>query len=381
MHPAALPTQFAPAERASWEEIRAQARYFADFRLLQQFFDAVPNIFLILNKHRQIIFANKALLELVGLKDEDTVYGLRPGEVLNCIHAAEHEGGCGTTEFCKTCGAVQAILTSLRGRESIKECRISQDNGEALDLRVFATPLSIGKSRFTLFSIADIRHEKRRLALERIFFHDILNVAGGLWGFAGLLKDADPGELDTIADTIYNLAETLIEEINAQRDLLIAENNELTVKPTPIDSLSFLREVAGLYQKHQVAKGRHIQIDPAAAAVPFVSDATLLRRVVGNMVKNALEACTEGQTVTLGCRHYPNGIELWVHNPTFMPRSVQLQMFNRSFSTKGKGRGLGTYSMKLLTERYLQGAISFTTSQTEGTTFTARYPLALQTPA
>jgi Signal transduction histidine kinase regulating citrate/malate metabolism len=63
-----------------------------------------------------------------------------------------------------------------------------------------------------------------------------------------------------------------------------------------------------------------------------------------------------------------------------MPREVQLQLFQRSFSTKGSNRGLGTYSMKLLTERYLHGSIAFTVSEEEGTTFFARYPCKVQTP-
>jgi sensor histidine kinase regulating citrate/malate metabolism len=60
-----------------------------------------------------------------------------------------------------------------------------------------------------------------------------------------------------------------------------------------------------------------------------------------------------------------------------IPRDVQLQLFKRSFSTKGEGRGLGTYSMKLLTERYLNGRVGFRTSESAGTTFTASYPLAI----
>jgi sensor histidine kinase regulating citrate/malate metabolism len=58
-----------------------------------------------------------------------------------------------------------------------------------------------------------------------------------------------------------------------------------------------------------------------------------------------------------------------VNNPTFMPRDVQLQVFKRSFSTKGTGRGIGTYSMRLLASKYLGGEVDFTTSQAEGTTF------------
>ncbi len=38
-------------------------------------------------------------------------------------------------------------------------------------------------------------------------------------------------------------------------------------------------------------------------------------------------------------------------------------------------RGLGTYSVKLLTERYLGGAVTFTSTQEEGTTFRVCYPL------
>jgi signal transduction histidine kinase len=55
-------------------------------------------------------------------------------------------------------------------------------------------------------------------------------------------------------------------------------------------------------------------------------------------------------------------------------------MFQRSFSTKGAGRGLGSYSVKLLSERYLNGKVSFTSSEDEGTTFIARYPAAAAVP-
>jgi signal transduction histidine kinase len=98
------------------------------------------------------------------------------------------------------------------------------------------------------------------------------------------------------------------------------------------------------------------------------------------MVKNALEASHAGQTVTIGCRNLVDAVEFSVHNPNVMPRSVQLQIFQRSFSTKGAGRGLGTYSMKLLSEQYLHGQVAFTSSAEEGTTFYARYPREFPAP-
>jgi sensor histidine kinase regulating citrate/malate metabolism len=52
-----------------------------------------------------------------------------------------------------------------------------------------------------------------------------------------------------------------------------------------------------------------------------------------------------------------------------MPRKVRNQIFKRSFSTKGEDRGLGTYSILLLTERYLGGTVAFTSKVEDGTRF------------
>ena len=64
-----------------------------------------------------------------------------------------------------------------------------------------------------------------------------------------------------------------------------------------------------------------------------------------------------------------------------MPRPVQLQVFQRSFSTKGAGRGLGTYSIKLFSERFMRGRVFFTSTPEAGTTFTAAYPVEWQATA
>ena len=53
--------------------------------------------------------------------------------------------------------------------------------------------------------------------------------------------------------------------------------------------------------------------------------------------------------------------------------AVRGRIFKQAVSTKGKGRGIGTYSMKLLTE-YLQGHISFRSTPDAGTTFEACFP-------
>jgi signal transduction histidine kinase len=93
------------------------------------------------------------------------------------------------------------------------------------------------------------------------------------------------------------------------------------------------------------------------------------------MMKNALEATSDGGEVHAWAEAVPEGCEFHVWNAAPIPPRVALQVFKRSFSTKpGGGRGLGTFSMKLLGERYLGGSVGFTSTEADGTTFYLRLP-------
>ena len=125
------------------------------------------------------------------VKEEKLVHGLRPGDIFGCINASESTGGCGTSEACSTCGAVLAILAGLEKKSAVNECRLSRcsDGGiESIDLQVLAKPLSCEGEDFVVLAFNDISHEKRRRALESIFFHDILNLLSSIRGFAELLQ-------------------------------------------------------------------------------------------------------------------------------------------------------------------------------------------------
>lgn len=303
----------------------------------------------------------------------EEIYGRRPGEILDCDHACQG-AGCGTTEHCTTCGAARAIASVERGCSAVEECRILQKCGKALDLRITSTPILIGDGVYTILSLTDISHEKRRAAMERIFFHDLLNTAGGVVGHAQLISAVAPHEVPAVAEIIQTLSRQLVEEIQSQRNLVAAEEDDLHLRWEPVSTSAVLSDLAATYSQHEAAKNRTLRIDPASPDISFCSDRTLLLRVLGNMAKNALEASEPGQTVTVACRADRQTVEFRVHNQACMPRTVQLQVFQRSFSTKGSGRGLGTYSMKLLGEKYLKGRIDFTTSPTDGTVFRAVFP-------
>ncbi len=384
--PIALSTRFLPAERFDLPVVERQARRFLEISpQVREILDALPEMIVALNSARQTVFANRAWDDF--LRRPDVVdRGLRPGEVMDCIHAGREPGGCGTSEFCQVCGVAHAILLGQSGAATEQECRLTLATGEALDLRVSATALDAGEDRFTLLSLVDISHEKRRRALERTFFHDILNTLTALRASAYMLVRSEPDQRTERSIVITQLVERMVDEITMQRQLADAENDDLPVLPGRIDVPALLHGLADTCSRYDFAQARSICVELPATEVVIDSDRTLLRRVLGNLLKNALEASRPGDTVTLGCVPgrgetsqgvASDGVQFWVHNPGCMPRDVQLQVFQRSFSTKGSGRGLGTYSCKLLTERYLEGQISFTSAPQEGTTFRAWYPARL----
>ena len=130
-----------------------------------------------------------------------------------------------------------------------------------------------------------------------------------------------------------------------------------------------------MYLKNEACDGKTIQASEVCEEIPLLTDIALLLRALGNLAKNALEATSPGGTVTVGCRSLTSDTaEFFVRNSACIPREFQLQIFNRSFSTKGQGRGLGTYSAKLLTERFLDGKVGFTSTPREGTFFFVRLP-------
>ncbi len=371
-HPSTL---HAPAARLSPPALDRQTDEFQQATLLHTIADAIPTILVILNKQRQIVYTNKRLLELSGTGAWEHIKGKRPGEVLDCIHASESPGGCGTTEFCQTCGAVNAILDSQQGIQSVQECRIRNKAEEALELRVWATPYEHNSELFTIFAALDVSNEKRRQMLERIFFHDVLNVAGNISGLSQLLQvEEDPQETTAMTRMLHHTSKLLIEEIQMQRQLSESERGDLEVSFAETSAMALLRNVAETYAEHEAVADRFVVIAETSEDCLLRTDPVILRRVLGNMVKNALEATSPGGTVVLTCSTQADTVEFSIHNESHMTREVQLQLFQRSFSTKGTGRGLGTYSMKLLGEKYLGGTVEFKSSKEDGTTFYLRLP-------
>jgi hypothetical protein len=366
----------APAGRSHSEEILRQSSLLAGDPFFLLVLDSIPTATVILNANRQIVFANRRLSELLRPSRENgTVLGMRPGEALDCLHSVASGEGCGTSEFCFRCGALRATMKAMTGRVEVRDCSISRsDNHIPLHLRVTAAPFQYAGETFTLFSVTDISEEHRRRTLEGTFFHDLLNTASCVHGTAQAFLAADDEARAEVLDMLRNQSKLLVREIKTQRQISEAEIGEFAIHATVFDAMEFLHEIADLYRSHRLCRRRSIEVLGPSDPTLVRSDKALLGRVIGNMLKNALEASAKSACVTAGMVVEADALCFSVHNDSAMPSRAQMRIFNRSFSTKGPGRGWGTISIKLLGELYLGGRVWFSSDLKEGTTFHISIP-------
>ncbi len=367
-------TKFASPKRSLLEQIKKRHKQVLQREFFVRAFNAFPEITLVLDQNRQIVYCNKEVLNFLK-KPMEKVLGKRPGEAFGCIYSKLERSGCGTSMFCRECGAVKSILIAQKAKRNTEECRmIIMDHGKrrSLDLRVTSAPINIDREKFVVFAIQNIADEKRRRVLEQTFFHDILNTIA-------VLSSAEDNMLDGIMPIDKKMIERLNlvtkeinETIQSHRDLLAAEEGRLPVERKEFLVSDFLRGLVDDYSNSRVAKNRTVVFSDKLAGQMIKTDKVLLRRVLGNLVKNALEASSKKATVNIKYERSRKEHLFSVHNPEVMPVGVRHQIFQRSFSTKGKGRGIGTYSVKLLTEKYLRGSVSFESKAGKGTTFFVR---------
>jgi hypothetical protein len=367
-------THFAPPERAATDKILKEFGLVGSQKFFTDFFGTMTGIAAVIDKNRQIVYANNDFLSLLGIASIESILGKRPGEVVSCIHSTDEPSGCGTSAACAYCGAVNAIIESQNtGKKSTREALITtivEGKYKSLDLNVISSPITFNGDLFYVLFLQDISDIKRRAALERIFFHDLLNSVGGLSGLLSILKEGtDPEEARELINLSEETVSNIIEEILLQKQLREAENGELKVNIELNNSIELLDLAIGKIGFYEAGKNRRILRDKGSLNIDFETDKTLFQRVVINLLKNALEATQLKATISAGITDNGDKIAFWVKNDQEMPEDVQMQMFQRSFSTKGNGRGIGTYSIRLLTENYLKGKVSFISNETDGTVF------------
>ncbi len=367
------------SERVSDANLQAQAGFLAAVPLLQRVLDAIPSMVMLLNPQRQLLLANRRLIEFAGAQGVDELRGLRPGEILECVHALEGCGGCGTTPHCSACGSLRAIADAQLGAAGTQVCLMARrrpEGNEPVEFEISATELEVSGQKFT-FVCYDPATD--RMLRERLEF-SILPQAGAVAteiealtraaATEGMAPDARRRALGLLEMASSRLASL----VHTHSDLTAAETGKLPVTMEPLSARELMSLAVGDFAIGGSLGEPEVQLEGGSEDVEVETDRGLARKALREILLNALQAAPSGQGVRAGFRVSDEHVDFYITNPGEMSRAIQLQVCSRAFSTKARGRGYGAYYAKLVTERYLRGELTFESKAGEGTTFAVRLP-------
>ncbi len=368
-----------PSKTAFLPDVQRKSLKAAKDEFLRQFIEALPYITAIMDKNKRIVLANNVQLEGEYEFSVEEFFGQEIGEAINCIHYNKPHGACEDTGACKMCGLPNIIIQAENsGKKQSQDTTIRvilpNKTEKTYETHLTAAPFLYDNEKYILLTINDISEKKRKRALERIFFHDILNKTGSLQGIFELLSDESEENKQELIKLSAEIIQDLNEELLLQKNLLAAESGDLAIKTEKLKTLDIIDDSIDQVVKYPESQNIQVLRSPDTIDENFESDPIILKRILINMLKNGIEASHNDQKVTIGCEKKMENLIFWVHNYKYIPFQYQIQIFERTFSTKGEDRGLGTYSMKLLGEKYLNGEVYFATDREKGTTFYFKIP-------
>lgn len=118
-----------------------------------------------------------------------------------------------------------------------------------------------------------------------------------------------------------------------------------------------------------------ITVDTPETLPPLYADYTMLKRILVNLMQNAVQAMPSGGKLIVSATKTGQHIEFIIEDTgEGIPPEVQVKIFTPLITTKPKGQGFGLAVVKRMTEG-MGGTVTFETESGKGTKFTLKFPV------
>jgi signal transduction histidine kinase len=186
------------------------------------------------------------------------------------------------------------------------------------------------------------------------------------------LSQLDPDtrrHMDIIGNEIHRLdrvVQTLVDFMRA-RELHLVE----------VDYRRLLDDVAQLAAPDAEQHGVIIERARWHEPLPVKVDLDFMKQALLNVVVNGIQAMPQGGQLTISARRNDDVVVTEIHDQGMgIPREVQNKIFELYFTTKKDGNGIGLAQTYQILEWHY-GSVEFESTESEGTTFRFRLPLAV----
>ena len=221
--------------------------------------------------------------------------------------------------------------------------------------------------------------------LTRMVVHDLKTPLTSMLATLEMLRDGDFGPVEDRAGNalsdVEGKAEDLLALIQDLLDVSRAEERPLTLAPEPVAPAALLAELthdwALRFRQEQTA----VRTEVADDAPVFSADKLILKRVLSNLIQNAVTHSPMPVTLTLAARREGEGILLTVaddgpgiapeYQETIFQKFEQIRVPN---APRVRSSGLGLSFCRIAAESH-GGRISVRSAEGAGSTFAVWLPL------
>ncbi|UCD44290.1 MAG: GAF domain-containing protein [Candidatus Bathyarchaeota archaeon] len=173
------------------------------------------------------------------------------------------------------------------------------------------------------------------------------------------------------SDEMIDLIDRVVEQANAMIEEL---RNQIRDDPLQLSATDLARLIREAIGQAAIPQTIDVEIELDENIGDFVVDATQIRRVIDNLVRNAVDAMLEKGRLELALRRKGRGAEIQVSDTGVgIPDDERVNLFKPFYTTKVSGLGLGLAYCKRAVEAH-GGTIRVASTVGEGTTFTIFIP-------
>jgi nitrogen fixation/metabolism regulation signal transduction histidine kinase len=180
-----------------------------------------------------------------------------------------------------------------------------------------------------------------------------------------------------LAQAVEGGARTIVEEVEVLKGLVdefsrYARLPPMRPEPTDLEALS--QSAARLFEG--VHEGLRVRVESALPAKRYSVDPDQIKRVLVNLIANAVEACGERGEITVALAERPAGVAITVSDTGrgIAPADKE-KLFLPDFTTKGRGTGLGLAIVSRIVADH-NGTIRVEDNRPRGARFIIELPAA-----
>lgn len=338
----------------------------------QALMDAISDGVLLLDERSRLIHANTIALRLLGI--EKPVSDPPLHELVTERY------------FIPALTEIAASEDNYVRRE-LSSCPPAQDEEKAKQrhFRLISTRFTITKLKrpCRVIVIRDITGEKEMENAKETFFnmitHDMRSPVSSIQGYTQLLRNAVPETPQTAAflGSIARSSARLRGMIDDILNTVKLESGTMQLRTLPVDATALCEGIVEACAPQAALKKISLHFASPPERTEVAADATLLERVIVNLIDNALKFTPRGGRITVSLSATGDGIRISVEDNGYgIPEGKESEIFGRYIQLEGHGHmglGLGLAMCKMAVELH-KGRIWVEPATPRGSRFIVSMP-------